>query len=214
MIIHKILDEVFSTWSNIAVLRVLNNVNLGLSGREIAKQAGMSAPSCLEALSYLENYKIVARQRGGRDHLFTLNREHYLVEKIVIPNLNSENKFAESLYKDITKYFEKYCLSIFLFGSVARREERVDSDLDICVVCNNLNSKKSIDVKYLDFSFLLHKKYGVSLSPFYISKSDFIKRAKLNKPPIADVIKEGKLLYGKSIKELLNDKTDSKKNRR
>jgi len=68
------------------------------------------------------------------------------------------------LYKDIAGYFEKYCLSIFLFGSVARREERVDSDLDICVVCNNLNSKKSIDVKYLDFSFLLHKKYGVSLS--------------------------------------------------
>lgn len=72
MIIHKVLDNVFATWSNIAVLRVISKVRIGLSGREIAKQSGMSAPSCLESLSSLENLNIVTRQRGGREHFFFL----------------------------------------------------------------------------------------------------------------------------------------------
>ncbi len=70
MVIHKILDNVFATWSNIAVLRVLKEVKIGLSGREIAKQAGISAPTSLDALSSLENLNIVSRQRGGREHFF------------------------------------------------------------------------------------------------------------------------------------------------
>lgn len=94
MIIHKVLDNVFATWSNIAVLRVISKVRIGLSGREIAKQSGMSAPSCLESLSSLENLNIVTRQRGGREHFFFLNREHYIVNKIIIPILNAENKKA------------------------------------------------------------------------------------------------------------------------
>ena len=103
MVIHRVLDILFSTWSNIAVLRVLNEVKIGLSGREIAKQSGMSAPSCLEALSTLENLNIVSRQRGGRGHFFFLNREHFLVNKIVIPNLNLEKLFISSLLKNINK---------------------------------------------------------------------------------------------------------------
>ena len=205
MVIYKILDDVFSTWSNIAVLRVLNKVKIGLSGREIAKQAGMSAPSCLEALSSLENFNIVTRQRGGRDHFFNLNREHYLVEKIIVPILSQEIKFHVSLFKEIVKEYCNYSISIFLFGSVARREERIDSDLDVCIFYINSAAKKKIEAGITEYGFSLHKKYGVSIAPFFISEKDFIKRAKSMKPPIADVITEGKLLFGKSIKELLYD---------
>ena len=205
MIINKILDEVFSIWSNIAVLRVLNKVKIGLSGREIAKQSGMSAPSCLKALSSLENLNIVTRQRGGRDHFFNLNREHFLVGKIIIPILNQENKFKESLLKEIAQKLGKYSISLFLFGSVVRKEERIDSDLDICVVYRNLTARKKVETEITELGYSLYEKYGVSLAPFYISESDFRNRIKSKKPPITDVLKEGKLLFGKSIKELLND---------
>ncbi|MFA6980238.1 MAG: nucleotidyltransferase domain-containing protein [Ignavibacteriaceae bacterium] len=209
MVINKILDEVFSTWSNIAVLRVLNKVKIGLSGREIAKQAGMSAPSCLEALSSLENFNIVTRQRGGRDHFFNLNREHFLSGKVIVPILNQEKKYQETLLKEIVKTLENYSSSLFLFGSVARKEEKIDSDLDVCIVYKNVNSKKKIESVISELGFLLHKRYGVSLAPFYVSESDFVKKIKTQKPPIVDVLKEGKLLFGKSIKELLNDKTNN-----
>lgn len=121
MIIHKVLDNVFATWSNIAVLRVISKVRIGLSGREIAKQSGMSAPSCLESLSSLENLNIVTRQRGGREHFFFLNREHYIVNKIIIPILNAENKFTTSIYTDIKAKLGKQTISLIVFGSTASK---------------------------------------------------------------------------------------------
>jgi len=205
LIINKILDEVFSTWSNIAVLRVLNKVKIGLSGREIAKQSGMSAPSCLKALSSLENLNIVTRQRGGRDHFFNLNRKHFLVGKIIMPILDQENKFKKSLCEEIAKKIGKYSISLFMFGSVVRKEERIDSDLDICIVYRSHTAKKKLETELTELGYSLYEKYGVSLAPFFISESDFKKRIKSKKPPIAAVIKEGKLLLGKSVKELLND---------
>jgi len=205
MIIHKILDNVFATWSNIAVLRVLNKVKTGLSGREIAKQANMSAPSSLEALSSLESLNIVTRQRGGREHFFFLNREHYVVKRIIIPILNSEKKFAESIYLDIDKELGNHSLSLIVFGSTARGEEKIESDLDLCIVFSNLKMKSRIEHSITDLNFSLFKKYGVSLSPFFISAAEFKERARTEKPPIADVIRYGKVISGKTIRRLLNE---------
>ena len=157
MIIYKVLDNVFSTRSNIAVLRVLKEVKIGLSGREIAKQVGLSAPSALETLSTLENLNIVSRQRSGREHFFFLNREHFLVKKIIVPNLNSEKKFVESLFADIKKGLGEYASSVILFGSSARREEKIESDLDICIVFRNLTAKRKLEKLITDLSFSLYK---------------------------------------------------------
>ncbi len=205
MIVYKILDNVFATWSNIAVLRVINKVKIGLSGREIAKQAGMSAPSCLEALSSLENLNIVTRQRGGREHFFYLNREHYIVKKIIIPILSSEMNFAETIYSDIKKELGKYPSSLIVFGSIARKEEKIESDLDLCIVFNSIRSKNTIEKIITEINLFFFKKYGVSLSPFYISENEFKKRAKTKKPPVIDIIKEGIVISGKNIRALINE---------
>jgi predicted nucleotidyltransferase len=210
MIVYRILDYVFATWSNIAVLRVINKIKIGLSGREIAKQAEMSAPSCFEALSALENLNIVTRQRGGREHFFFLNREHYIVKKIVIPILNSERKFTESIYSEIKKGLGQHSSSLIIFGSTARREEKIESDLDLCVVLGNPGNKSKIVSVITDFSFSLFRKYGVSLSPFYISEKEFIRRAKIKKSPVNDILKDGLVISGKTIKGLLNEQKNSK----
>lgn len=205
MIIHKILDHVFATWSNIAVLRVLNKVKTGLSGREIAKQANMSAPSSLEALSSLESLNIVTRQRGGREHFFFLNREHYIVKRIINPILNTEKKFAESIYSDIDKELGNHSLSLIVFGSTARSEEKIESDLDLCIVFSNTKMKNRIQHIITELNFSLFKKYGVSLSPFFISAAEFKKRAGTEKPPIADIVRDGIVISGKAIRKLLNE---------
>jgi len=200
MIINNVLDEVFSTWSNIAVLRVLNRVKIGLSGREIAKQAGMSAPSCLKALSTLENLNIVLHLRGGRDHFFSLNRDHFIAEKIITPLLAQERKFKELLLEEIVKELDKISVSIFLFGSVVRKEESIKSDLDICIVYQTPALKRKTEIKIAKLGSLLHTRFGVSIAPFYISEREFIKKIKLKKSPVVNILQEGKLLFGKTFK--------------
>ncbi len=205
------MNEIFSAYSNIAVIRELRYTKNGFSGREIAKRAGLSAPAAINSLSHLESLKIVNRQIGGRDHIFTLNISNYFVKTTLLPNLDAESKFYDSIVKDIKKILSKKTISVFLFGSVARKEESIQSDFDICIVFSSLNDKKIVEEKVNVCRDELRNNYGISLAPFYISVKEFQQRAKLKKPPINEILKEGILLFGQSITELLNDKPKPKK---
>lgn len=152
----------------------------------------------------MENLSIVKRQRGGRDHLFTLNRGHIIVKEIILNLLSFEDKLLNILLQDIKKKFSKYCISIFLFGSVARKEETIESDLDICFIINSMKSKEPLRDIISQKRSYYKAKYGVNLAPFYLSEKEFILRVKHSKPPVPDIIKESKLIYGKSWEIILN----------
>ncbi|MCJ7553004.1 MAG: nucleotidyltransferase domain-containing protein [Ignavibacteriaceae bacterium] len=204
MVINNVLDKLFSTRSNIVVLRALENYAVGISGREAARITGLTPKNCLITLTALEQLGVVIRVRGGREHLFSLNRDHFLVREVILPVLVSEKRFFESLLNEIRKSLKKYSISVFLFGSVARNEETIESDMDLCIVYQNVTSKSRIEEVVSELGIKLNKKFGVSLAPFYISKSEFISRAKSKKSPIVDVINDGKHLCGDKIEELLN----------
>jgi predicted nucleotidyltransferase len=210
MVVNNILDEIFSRWSNVAVLRALNRYAVGISGREVAREAGIAVKNCFAALDDLENIGIVTRVRGGRDHIFSLNRNHFLVKEGVVPFFEIEGKFVETIFNDIRKKLKNKCRSVYVFGSVARKQENVRSDLDLCIIYDKVSQRKVIEATVSELNTELHKKYFVSVAPFFITVSEFIKRAKNNKPPVNDIINEGILILGNSINNLMNDKRNQK----
>ncbi len=202
MIFNKILSSIFSSTSHIAVLRALQHHKIGISGREIARLSGLSPKSALSALSSLENIKIVYRAVGGRDHLFTLNRQNYLVKNGIISLLQIENKFLPQLLALIKQKLSKHCISIILFGSVARNEETIDSDMDICFVLQNKKSQKNIIPIIRDLQTQIYTEFGTSLAPIYFTSEEFRKRAAKNLSPVNNIIKEGVLVSGRPIRIL------------
>ncbi len=199
MVVNRVLDEIFSRWSNVAVLRALNKYATGISGREVARAAGITVKNCFNALNDLESIGIVTRIRGGRDHLFSLNREHFLVKQGIIPLLQVESDFAGVMFNEIKKKLKSRCNSVYLFGSVARKEEEAGSDLDLCIIYDSKNNKKQLEETVFELQSLFRKKYFVNISPFFIKEPDFIKRAKNNKPPVNEIINEGKLIFGNPV---------------
>lgn len=194
MKLHNIFDEIFSRWSNIAVLRALNNYAVGISGREVSRIANLAIKNCFNALNDLENVGIVKRVRGGRDHLFTLNRDHFIVKTGLIPLFDVEKKFFDVVISDIKKKLKSTNISVYIFGSVVRKEEEVDSDLDICIIYENKNQREEIIQSVSELNSLLYKKYFVSLSHFLITKKEFFKRLNQNKNIVHSIVKEGILL--------------------
>lgn len=205
MIIHKPLNEIFSTYSNIAVVRELRYTRNGFTGREIAKRSGLSAPAVLSALTHLESLKIIKRQIGGRDHLFTLDFNNYFVKKIISPILEAENQFFELIKWKLKKYLSKKSISVILFGSVARKEEEIESDFDICIVFSDSKNKKILEREVNILRDHLSDEYGIKLAPYYISLKEFKWRAKLKKSPIDDIVREGIIISGKSINGILSE---------
>ena len=200
MIFNKVLNSIFSSSSHIAVLRSLQHYKIGITGREIARLSGLSPKSALSALSSLENIKIVKRVIGGRDHLFTINRENYLVKNGILPLLQTENNILPYLLLLIKQKLSKHCISIILFGSVARNEETAESDIDICFVVQNKKSQKKIVPIIHDLQDRIFTEFGASLAPIYFTIDEFRKRAAKNLSPVNNIIKEGILISGKPIK--------------
>jgi predicted nucleotidyltransferase len=214
MIIHNILDELFLTRSHIVILRSLENYVVGISGREVGRISGISPKNVLISLSRLEDLGVVNRIRSKKGHLFSLNRDHYLIREVILPILHAERNFHATLAAEIKKALSKLTLSVYLFGSVAVLKERSESDYDVCIIYKDSLKKELIEEKVSELSSSLNKKYGIMLAPYYISDSEFIKKAANKRPPVTDIIREGKHISGKKIREIQNGKIINKKNRR
>ncbi len=201
MIINKALDHVFSSQGTVKVLRVLNNSVVGITGRQIASLACITHQTAHNSLANLESLKLVNRVIGGSSHLFSLNRKNYLAKEIIQVIFESESNYRESIFSIIKKAISKHSISLILFGSVARKEESAESDLDLCIVYDK--EKKLLEKQVNTLQDNLYKEFGVTLAPFYISAKEFTKRSKTNKPPVSDIKKDGIVISGKTIRELL-----------
>lgn len=202
MVSHRILDEVLAAWSHVAILRVLQDIAQGLTGREIARQAGISHQACDRALARLENLHIIRRQRGGRSHFFALNRRHQLVAKALLPLLATERNFLPEFCTTVHKYAGKSTLSIILYGSVARKQETSESDIDLCFVVRHARDKTSAQAIAHEISPILLERFGAKLSPIFFTVAEFKRKARKREPPINSIAKEGIVISGISLREL------------
>lgn len=204
MILNKVFDEIFRTRSNVAVMRALMDTNTGFSGNEVARVAGMHPRSAFKALTLLEGLGIVNRQIGGRDHIFSLNRDNFLLKEAILKVFQVELNFKNEVMNSLAYILKQQVYSAVVFGSVAKKEENPYSDLDICCIVNT--SSEALKVKQIlnEKSNMLYKRFGIKLAPIIFSKSQF--KNKKDSRLIRDIVNEGILITGRNIKGLFNDK--------
>lgn len=202
MVIYRTFDELFSTWSNVAVLRTLIDTKNGFTGNEVARVSGMHPNSAIKALTNLENLGIINRQIGGRDHIFTLNREHFLTKEVLLKIFQLENKFLEEIVKELSLILKKQVYSAVIFGSVARKEENINSDIDICCIVNLPIEKINLIGLFNNKSKIMYEKFGVKLATLIFLKDEFIRKRKTKL--VKEIVDEGILITGKHPKVLIN----------
>ena len=201
MIINNLSQHIFSAPSNITVLRTLNSRVVGISGRETARISNLSIRTVQNVLAHLESLGLVNRTVGGRDHLFTLNRNNRIVDKLIKNIFVFENEFKSEIFSMIKKKLSQLASSLILFGSVARYEEDLTSDFDLCIVY--AGNRTMLEIAVSELRDKLYDDYHVTLAPFYIPQTDSKKRAKQNLSPVNDILKEGLLIAGQPIRELI-----------
>jgi hypothetical protein len=198
-----ILDEVFSTWSHISTLRILMDAARPLSGREIARLSHMNHRSCLKALTRLEHIGFVNRNRGGRDHLFTINREHRLWHEGILPMLEIERRHLGRLAKRLRKELAMQVESAILFGTSVMKREAQDTTVDLCLVINNRMTEREIRSHITLIAPLVWKRYGAKLQTIIFTEQDFVRRAKRGQVSVQTILKEGQVISGKTFRELI-----------
>ncbi len=130
---NTVLESVFGTRGRIAVLRVLANVGVPLSIREIARQAGLTHGPTAEALDHLVAAGAVSAVDAGRARVHWLERRSLLVQRIVLPAFAAESESEAAVLEELRK-MAPHAYALVLFGSRARGDFSADSDYDLLLV--------------------------------------------------------------------------------
>jgi len=103
-----------------------------LTGREVARRAGRSQDRTRQVLERLVDHGIVLREDVGAARLYSLNREHLAAPAIV--ELSELRALLVDRLRAELAAWKRPPLGAALFGSAARGDGDLDSDIDLLVV--------------------------------------------------------------------------------
>lgn len=205
---HNIIYKLLNNSIYLKIFSILENDPQGMSGRALAELTEVSVYKMHHALKFLTEQGVLSFTPVGASHLYRLQSDHILVQKVLNPLIVFQENIFLQLGKDVMKELDPLPLSIILYGSVARGEERPNSDLDILLVYKNQESiatGSEEELHYLGEQFnKIIKKYGNLLMMKRCEVSELKNEKNQNAELFKKILKEGRVIYGLSKRELLN----------
>lgn len=200
---------VLESQAQVRILRHLWKTKGEWSGREIARQVGLSATHCHLALKELEARGLVFLRPVSKVHLYRINEDTYMVRRVFSPFFEAEKSIPGEIDKLIKKTLvEKSSsigiLSLVLFGSMARQTERLTSDLDLLVVVPSKAAKTKLEPNLDDLGSLLSRQFSIPFSPYVQTLAEIREKHHRKLPVVENILKQGRCLFGKPLKELLS----------
>lgn len=198
----RILEDVFGTKARLALLRRLSRESQPLTARQLAVLTGLNHRTVVEALDPLTHIGVVEKRHAGPSYLYSLARENFVAQRIVLPALDAESGFPSVLRSEIVSLFAHQAISIILFGSMATGQEKRGSDVDVLVVVPDDKVCAEMMERALEASYSFFKRFGRPLSVHCITISDARPGGNAF---LAEALSKGETLFGKPPAELWDD---------
>jgi len=203
------IGDIIDSPLKVAILRVLvSRQGFKATGRQIAKLSGYSVPSTHESLKNLHSRNILHLEIMGKQHIYSLNEEDRIVQKIIRPMFRAESGYKSELrdflLKELKKAgFKKDIVSLILYGSTQKGAAKPGSDVDIAVIVSKSTVVQRVtDVLITKIAVYFRAYFGVQLDAYVKTAAEFRKRIKKNQPPVSTLMKSYSVLYGKEPLEV------------
>jgi len=197
----QLIDEIFGKRNNVKVLRCLiKHKDWQFNITELAKDINLNKGVLSRLINDLERENIIKIHRKGKIKLFSINKENLFIKEAIIPIFEKEDKFY---YNALDKFVEKIkngVISIIAYGSVVSGKIKLTSDIDVLVIINKENKVLEEKINKIKEEFLEN---DLLLRVDLISINELRKLYKRNDPFIKSIIKQHKILYGKSLVEMI-----------
>lgn len=173
------------------------------SGRELARRAGRSNTGVQHVLDRLVDHGLVDRAEAGRTFLYTLNREHLLATAV--------ERMAEARTELIRRLRDEIGawgvapVHASVFGSTARGDGDVHSDVDLLVVRSDRvdSGDPAWRTQIDDLAERVRRWTGNQAGVVEISEADLPRLRKDRLPVATDVMKDAIDLFGPPARKLL-----------
>ncbi len=116
------LDALLANRTQLRVLRVLFDAEGALTGRAVQRIAGLSNKVTMNALHRLAELRAIHMEQHGRTQLYTINRNHYLVDRALQPAFMAEERFWEDVGRTVRRIIRPRPVAAVATGPLTRDE--------------------------------------------------------------------------------------------
>lgn len=190
----EIPERLLPNRTAIRVLRVLLEYpDREMTGRQVATLAGAPAARANERLRVLEYEGLAERRILGRAHVWRLVKGHVLV-----PHLTALFRVEKLSGAELRSTLGTWLASLDgvrdarLYGSVARGDERPDSDVDVLILVADGRAKRAAERTKGALEDDVRARFGNSLSVRILTQREARRRPRRGFLPIA--LREGEVL--------------------
>lgn len=201
---HSPFDDIWNSRLKTRLLRLLYRTGGSFSGRRLAELTGYSHTHTMAALSDLEAQGLVKMSRAGNSYMFTINKDHAIVSGVLVPAFDFESELTNNLADRFYDGLGKSLVSVTLFGSVARGEETVDSDIDILLVLKDGTDRKKAEGNISDISHEAYLAFGCSVMPIVVTETEYARKLKRKQGFWRELPKEGRLIPRRREREMID----------
>lgn len=189
--------------SSVETLRCLYADRKGLSGREVARRAGLSHPSVHGVLGELEREGIVLRRRVPPTHIFSLNEKHWFFTAVLEGLFESEARWRDDLEGLLVKGAPGAAASLIVFGSLAEGGLRPASDVDVLALAEDADGVEAVREHLARAGGRVYEAFHHPVSPVVLTLEEFGRRYRLGEPFAKRVAYSGKVIHGLLLTEVL-----------
>jgi predicted nucleotidyltransferase len=186
------------------VLAVLARTTRPLTGRQIQQLASSGSESgTRKVLRRLSSTGLVNATEVGASTQYLLNREH-LAADAVIELLNLRGKLIEHMRDAIDGEWIGKPLTASLFGSVARGDGGLDSDIDLLVVRPVDEIHPQWEQQLSSLAERVHRWTGNHLQVYDVSRTELLAHVASNESIVNDWLRDCVTVYGQDFRQLRN----------
>ena len=207
MRIHQPLNKILNNETKIKVLRFLCSNDMEWSGRRIAREIQISPATCHKSLQELYSEGILLFRNVGKTYLYQFNHDNYVAKDLLHPLFKKEERLLKVISRllrdEFSEKVKEKIVSIALFGSVQKKEDRPESDIDILVLVKKAKDKEKIERAFANLNETIIKLFGKITSPYIESVSGFRKKYEQGLPVVKEIMESHKLISGKPLGEVI-----------
>jgi predicted nucleotidyltransferase len=215
------LDLILSSTGKLRLLRALHATRAPMSGREAASAAGIAVQPAQRALGQLVALGVVRRDDTRSQHLYTLNRESYVVQRSLGPLFEAEHARVAEVFRDLRRAVTPFetgarprLEGMYLFGSAARGADRIGSDFDVAAITATARDVDRVHETLAEFAPEVYTRHGLRLSAVVLDLRKLRAMHAGGDALVAELLQDNRRITGKRLEQLIDGGTWKPKGRR
>ncbi len=198
-----VLDAVWGEAPAMRILRYLCRAGGAHTGRAIGQALQLSHSAVHRALRPLTARQIVDAEPQGRAILYRLNDEHWLVRTGLRPLFEAEIVFFTRLGEAIQAAARVPLRSVILFGSLARGDARLDSDIDLLCLTGTSDTQGTAETNLHAAAPALQRQFGRRISCLVWSTRGFLRRYRSGDSLVREIVNTGEAIAGVTLTQAI-----------